>query len=638
MHVDDNQKVFGPNLPNSAPGAAAYFINPGGILSIVISEASLGPSTIIVTDSITDTSINVNFSPSTGAASVMTFPLVQGMGFVTAQFNGGTPILNSAVFFRTITRATNNPKPGVTKYTILLEDGKTWLLYASSPTGQPIELTVVNNGLVQATSGFIGIIQVAKSPDSTSEALFDAACGAYATTMTISGAVDSELGYYNFAFTKAGLADTTLVMFALPHHLESFAPQTAPHVISDVKLATTTKGAATAVWADSWTLQELLPITMGFAPWSPSHGVPKNSFSAATIDLINNIAASEISQDINAQSNLNSMYYSGKALAKFAGIVYVLHDLLNNPALAQAGLNKLKSAFTVFVENRQQFPLVYESAWGGCVSSASYTLNDPGADFGNTYYNDHHFHYGYFIYAASIIAYLDPSWLTASNKAYISILVRDIANPSPADTYFPVSRNFDWYHGHSWAHGLYESYDGKDQESSSEDAMSAYALKMWGFVTGDQNLEARGNLQLALTARSLQNYFLYESDNTIEPANFIANKVAGILFENKIDHTTYFGADVAFIQAIHMLPLLPCSTLTRTQNFVSEEWRTWFNDGRADSAPGGWKGILYANLAIVDPQASWNFFADPNFNAGNLDGGASRTWYLAWAAGLGGGV
>lgn len=327
MHVDDNQKVFGPNLPNSAPGAAAYFINPGGILSIVISEASLGPSTIIVTDSITDTSINVNFSPSTGAASVMTFPLVQGMGFVTAQFNGGTPILNSAVFFRTITRATNNPKPGVTKYTILLEDGKTWLLYASSPTGQPIELTVVNNGLVQATSGFIGIIQVAKSPDSTSEALFDAACGAYATTMTISGAVDSELGYYNFAFTKAGLADTTLVMFALPHHLESFAPQTAPHVISDVKLATTTKGAATAVWADSWTLQELLPITMGFAPWSPSHGVPKNSFSAATIDLINNIAASEISQDINAQSNLNSMYYSGKVILLIPLANFLLLDL-----------------------------------------------------------------------------------------------------------------------------------------------------------------------------------------------------------------------------------------------------------------------------------------------------------------------
>jgi endo-1,3(4)-beta-glucanase len=80
-----------------------------------------------------------------------------------------------------------------------------------------------------------------------------------------------------------------------------------------------------------------------------------------------------------------------QALAKFAQIVYVLHDLLDNPSVAQAGLSNLKDAFAVFVEHRQQFPLVYESAWGGVVSSASYALNDPGADFGNTYYNDHHF-------------------------------------------------------------------------------------------------------------------------------------------------------------------------------------------------------------------------------------------------------
>jgi endoglucanase Acf2 len=38
---------------------------------------------------------------------------------------------------------------------------------------------------------------------------------------------------------------------------------------------------------------------------------------------------------------------------------------------------------------------------------------------------------------------------------------------------------FDWYHGHSFAKGLFESADGKDEESSSEDAFFAYAIKMW---------------------------------------------------------------------------------------------------------------------------------------------------------------
>jgi endo-1,3(4)-beta-glucanase len=192
---------------------------------------------------------------------------------------------------------------------------------------------------------------------------------------------------------------------------------------------------------------------------------------------------------------------------------------------------------------------------------------------------------------------------------------------------------FDWYHGHSWAHGLYETFDGKDEESSSEDSMSAYALKMWGRTIGDANLEARGNLQLAITARSLQNYFLYTADNTVEPENFVGNKVSGILFENKIDHTTYFGANPEYIQGIHMLPLLPSSTLTRTPAFVQQEWDTYFSNGRAEAVVGGWKGILFANYAIVNPVAAWRFFSATGFDASWLDGGASRTWYLALAAG-----
>lgn len=241
--------------------------------------------------------------------------------------------------------------------------------------------------------------------------------------------------------------------------------------------------------------------------------------------------------------------------------------------------------------------------------------------------------FGYFIYTAAVIAHLDPAFLTPDNVAWVNTLARDIANPSANDPVFPVSRNFDWYHGHSWAHGLYASYDGKNQESSSEDTMFAYALKLWGMASGDANMEARGNLQLAITARSLKNYYLYESDNTVQPANFIGNKVTGILFESKIDHTTFFGTNVEFIQGIHMLPLLPSSTLTRSKRFVQEEWDMYFSNGKADNAQGGWKGILYANLAIINPRASWEFFSQNGFDMSWLDGGASRTWYMALAAG-----
>jgi endo-1,3(4)-beta-glucanase len=43
------------------------------------------------------------------------------------------------------------------------------------------------------------------------------------------------------------------------------------------------------------------------------------------------------------------------------------------------------------------------------------------------------------------------------NKDEILDLLRDYANPSNQDPYFTVTRMKDWYLGHSWAMGLFES-------------------------------------------------------------------------------------------------------------------------------------------------------------------------------------
>lgn len=112
------------------------------------------------------------------------------------------------------------------------------------------------------------------------------------------------------------------------------------------------------------------------------------------------------------------------------------------------------------------------------------------------------------------------------------MLARDVSNPSPADNLFPVFRSFDWYYGHSLAKGLFESGDGKDEESSSEDVNFAYGLKMWGRTIGDASMEARGNLMLSVLARSLQHYFLTESTNRVQPPAFVANKAPGIVCLN----------------------------------------------------------------------------------------------------------
>ncbi|KAH8897003.1 family 81 glycosyl hydrolase [Thozetella sp. PMI_491] len=630
-HIDSKSRVYGQASP--ATGAASYFINPVGIQSICISAKELGNGTVLTSDQLTAHSARISLRPSAITQAAIQFPLVQGCAFITAIFNGATPLIQSGVFFRTVTRATKEVKSGVTKFKLNLEDGTFWLLYAHATKGQPLDLHVVNNGLAQAKGPFYGTIQVAKDPGN-SEAMYDAASGAYPTGVELSGTTNGSTGTYSFNFIKGGISGVTLAMYALPHHQESFDAKTRAKMTA-VKLQTTTKGIAAAVVSDSWAMVESnLPVNMSFAPWSAKVGSITKLSSTAT-KFIHSIAVQEASQNMLQQTSQNSMYFSGKALAKFALVILTIHDLLGDTNLSTTALAKLKVAFAEFAKNKQQYPLVYEYAWGGVVSTASYVTGDSGADFGNTYYNDHHFHYGYFIYCAAVIGHLDPSWIP-DNKDYVNTLVRDIANPSVQDKFFPVSRNFDWYHGHSWAHGLYETLDGKDQESSSEDSMHAYAIKMWGKVVADQNMEARGNLMLSIQARSLQSYYLYCKNNKVQPSQFIGNKAAGILFENKVDHTTYFGKNIEYIQGIHMLPLLPHTPMVRIPSFVTEEWNTYFSNGRADKVVGGWRGILFGNYATIDPKGAYKFFSAKDFDPSWLDGGACLTWYLAYAAALGG--
>ncbi|KAM0332016.1 hypothetical protein ACHAQA_002282 [Verticillium albo-atrum] len=631
-HTEPKQRVFGPVQYNKAN---SYYINPVGIQSMVLSAKELGKTTLLAIDQITPFSARIGLKKNSASAPSILFPLVQGMAYVTGQFSGATPMIQSAVYIRSMVRVAKNPKSNVVKYNFLLEDGTTWRVYGYNTQGDPLDLTVVNNGLAQSKKPFYGTIQIAKDPKTTgSEKILDDGAGIYATGVTLTGSTSGAVGTYTFKFAKTGHKTGNIYTYALPHHVASFNADTTKRV-STLKLQTTTKGVGTAILGSVWTMTESkLPTSMSFSPWDITRG-GRIALSTAAKNAIKPIALSEISQDMNAQSNLDSMYFSGKALAKFAQIVYVINDMLGDKALAQAGLAKLKTAFAVFATNKQKFPLVYESAWGGVVSSATYTNRDPHADFGNTYYNDHHFHWGYHILAAAYIGYLDKAW-AVQNKDYVNTLVRDFANPSSKDTFFPQHRSFDWYHGHSWAHGLFASLDGKNQESSSEDISAMYAVKMWGTVIGDTNMVARANLQLAVMTRSLQQYYLYTSDNTAQPASFIGNKVAGILFENKVDHTTFFDSNIEAIQGIHMIPVHAPTGLSRSKTFIKQEWDAYFSNGRIDKINNAWKGIAYANYAVIEPAKAWAFFSSSSFQPAWVDGGASRTWYMAYSAALGG--
>jgi endo-1,3(4)-beta-glucanase len=82
-----------------------------------------------------------------------------------------------------------------------------------------------------------------------------------------------------------------------------------------------------------------------------------------------------------------------------------------------------------------------------------------------------------------------------------------------------------------------------------------------------------------------------------------------------------------------MLPLTAISPYIRSPEFVQTEWGRYFDDGRALAADKGWKSILFANYAIANPKAAWQWFRQDGFDQIWLDGGLSRTWAVAFAGG-----
>lgn len=309
------------------------------------------------------------------------------MGFVTAIYSSGTPLIQSGAFFKALSPLSVNN--GISKTTATLQDGTEWAIYVIPSDSKSSPKIILNDSqTVQISSGFSGTIQVAKlSGGDSAASVYDSSAGVYAVDGAVSGTIvsqftvsvtDTTTASYSLSWAKHGDTSKTLIMFALPHHVQSLDSATVAFK-TNITLQTTTKGIATGLLADSWTMIEQLARNMTFAPYSPTSGTV-TELPAAAVSLIAQTAAEELGEDISAQTNLDTMYFSGKAFAKFAAIIYTADDLANSPGIAAAGLVKLEAAFNLFVQNHQKNPLVYDTTWKGAVSSAGW--KDIGADFG----------------------------------------------------------------------------------------------------------------------------------------------------------------------------------------------------------------------------------------------------------------
>ena len=389
-------------------------------------------------------------------------------------------------------------------------------------------------------------------------------------------------------------------MYALPHHIDSIDRVVGENVAETGYCSEGLHGKACLIRGSEWIMEEDLDGPPSFvARRPPNHKIIP--------DL-----AKAVSKDIHFRlpdyymRGAGDTYFSGKQLAKLARIIVIASELrglaatpddnsydLDDPSerelkriveasksielpsdeVIASALSRLRSGVEVWLNGTAQAKFIYDEGWGGLINCGCLfnektercdndypncpTFTDPGLNFGNGFYNDHHFHYGYFIYSAAVVANYDLAW---GRKYFqeVLLLIRDIANPSIHDKNFPAFRHKDWFLGSSWASGIATLggapyINGRNQESSSEaihayEAIALYGSVMihaWGDGTADDSalnefgLTARrislmGRLLSATEVRSAQRYWHVlhgeQATKSIYPKNYKPS-VVGMMWQ-----------------------------------------------------------------------------------------------------------
>ncbi|GMH57006.1 hypothetical protein TrST_g9707 [Triparma strigata] len=502
----------------------------------------------------------------------------------------------------------------------------------------------------------------------------------------------------NFTYsTPLSIPKTELLTYALPHHVDRMEAMVGSSNGIAGHCTPTLHGPACLIVGGNWVMRERLARADFNAPRPPR---------AEHVELL----ASSLLKDINFRIPENYMkgagdtYFSGKILAKLSRILLIAQELrdLANEATHTHGMDDdhkkiveacadvklpsdqemheaiahLRDGVTVWLNGSAEAPFVYDEKWGGMVNcGCSYNdktmscdnkypncpgLTDAGQNFGHGFYNDHHFHHGYHIYAAATVAKFDPDWGRQYFEPVLS-LIRDIANPSSKDKHFPVFRHKDWFLGSSWASGIglinggpYPN--GRNQESSSEsiaayEAMVLYGnimYEVWGggkSVTQSDNTNAQtaasvrdmSRLLLSTELRSAQKYWhVRKKEDRIYPKEYTP-LVVGMLWSLMAQFQTWFGADAFLAYGIQLMPLTPISEERDEVRWANEMYPVFKEscDSSQTCQDQGWAVLLRGIQATIgDVDGAINevleLHDDVYVSAGG--NGQSRTntiWYIS---------
>jgi endoglucanase Acf2 len=274
-------------------------------------------------------------------------------------------------------------------------------------------------------------------------------------------------------------------------------------------------------------------------------------------------------------------------------------------------------------ENEHYFALYPQ--WGALVG------------FGTSYYSedftDHHFHYGYFTYAAGLLAMYDEEF-AAGYGEMATLVAKEYANYNRDDTRFPMFRTFDPWMGHSYAGGT-GSGAGNNQESSSEAMQSWIGMYVLGTALGNKAMRDAGAFGYAIEAQACAEYW-FDRDGTNFPDDW-NHDISTVVWSNSLGYWTYFSGDPVWMHAIIWLPIAPgFYYLVEDYDYAEAEFWGMMADTGNQVIPDSWNSglgnVVLGYWQLFDPDgaaAEFDRLWDSNSNVvHNTDTGGISYYYL----------
>lgn len=318
-------------------------------------------------------------------------------------------------------------------------------------------------------------------------------------------------------------------------------------------------------------------------------------------------------------------YFGSKALYRLANLIQIA-DALGETELGDGLASQLAEQLRLWADPegcavRDQKCFVFDPVVRGVVGLTP--------SFGSEEFNDHHFHYGYLLYAAAVAGVRDESLVDDIGPVF-DLVADDIAAPS-ATADFPQWRSFDPVAGHSWASGIAPFADGNNQESSSEAVAAWNAVVLWRTLRGEGQAADVAGWMLSAEAEAARRVYL-EPDVSAFPA--FAHQTIGIQWGSKRDFATWFSAEPNAIIGIQLIPSPPMAVDYYTAVAPATVAST------LAAASGEGSGTQFADFLLMYSATQSPASADAVWQAAldlpeqTIDDGNSRTYMMAWIASL----